>query len=114
MLQMPQVRKIRSSLLSAGRYAKERANRLCSDSSINEQYRRAHRTESYVRIYDIVQDQLGKQSTLKLSSAPSKSRSSHLHLSQNLLSPRQVTEWIKTLDLHPLIVDYFEDSLETC
>ncbi|XP_030445907.2 UPF0496 protein At1g20180-like [Syzygium oleosum] len=116
MLQMPQLRKIRSSLSSAGRYAKERANSLCSDSSINEQYIRALRTDSYVRICKIVQDQLGKQSTLKLPSAPSKSRSSHLHLSQNLLSPRQetLTDWIKTLDLHPLIVDYFEDSLETC
>ncbi|XP_030521778.1 UPF0496 protein At1g20180-like [Rhodamnia argentea] len=94
----------------------ERANSLCSDSSINKEYRRAFRTKSYVEICNIVQDQLGKPSTLKLSPAPSKSRSSYLHLSQNLLSPRQetLTEWIKTLDLHPLIIDYFEYSLEAC
>ncbi|KAF8030371.1 hypothetical protein BT93_E2725 [Corymbia citriodora subsp. variegata] len=113
---MAQLRKIKSSLSSAGRYAKERANSLCSDSSINKEYRRALRTESYVRVCDIVQDQLGKPSTLMLPSALSKSQISYLHLSQNLLSPRQETliEWIKTLHLHPLIVDYFEDSLEAC
>ncbi|KAI3419835.1 uncharacterized protein J3R85_012940, partial [Psidium guajava] len=63
-----------------------------------------------------LQDQLGKPGTLKLSPAPSKSTSSYLHLSENLLSPRQetLTEWIKTLDLHPLVIDYFEYSLEAC
>ncbi|KAF8030374.1 hypothetical protein BT93_E2728 [Corymbia citriodora subsp. variegata] len=103
-------------LFFARRYPKERANSLCSDSGINKEYGRALRTESYVRIRDIVQDQLGKPSTLKLSSAPSKSQISYLHLSQNLLLPRQetLTEWIKTLDLHPLIIEYFKDSLEAC
>ncbi|KAL3736627.1 hypothetical protein ACJRO7_025554 [Eucalyptus globulus] len=113
---MAQLRRIKSSLSSAGTYAKECTNSLCSDGSIGKEYRRALRTDSCVRVRNIVQDQLGKPSTSKLSSASFKSQISYLHLSQNLLSPRQETliEWIKTLNLHPLIINYFEDGLEAC
>lgn len=117
---MAQLRRIKSSLSSAGTYGKESTNSLCSDRSIDwsidEEYGKALTTDSYVEVFNIVQDQLGKPSSLKLSSAPLKSQIPYLHLSQNLLSPRQETliELIKTLNLHPLFVNYFKDGLEAC
>lgn len=92
----------------------ESANSLSSKSSVNEEYMKAFRTKSYIEILEKVQGQLGRTSIARLSSASSLPL--YVHLSQYLLEPRQETlsDMIKDMNLHHLLIDYFEASLEAC
>lgn len=81
---------------------------------MNEEYREAFRTKSYIEICNKAQGQLGKTST-KIPSSSTPSSSVPLcttHLTEFLLEPRQ--EIITNMKVHRLVVDYFEASLEAC
>ncbi|XP_041021664.1 UPF0496 protein At1g20180 isoform X1 [Juglans microcarpa x Juglans regia] len=102
----------------AARSRKERANSLSSKLSVNEEYMEAFRTKSYIEIWSKVQGQLGGTNNIsnssKLSSSPSLPL--YLHLSEYLLEPSQETlvEMIQGMNLHYLLMNYFEASFEAC
>ncbi|KAL2468216.1 hypothetical protein Fot_51741 [Forsythia ovata] len=96
-----------------------------SKSNVNEEYKEAFRTNSYIEICKKVQGQLERESTdhdngpsssLSSSSSSSSSSSRHVHLSEFLLEPCQETldDIIENLNLHQLLVNYLEISLEAC
>ncbi|KAM1423524.1 hypothetical protein TB2_015759 [Malus domestica] len=96
-------------------------NGFSSKSSVNEEYMEVFRTKSYVEMWDRVHEQLPSTST-STSRLPSSSSSllSNMVLdrSEYLLELRQET--LKNiideegLNLHHLLTDYFEASLDAC
>ncbi|XP_027357122.1 UPF0496 protein At1g20180-like [Abrus precatorius] len=95
-------------LRRTGRSRKEREEgSLCGTPNVNGEYLEAFRTKSYVEICNKAHGQLRNPSTRPLSPTPS-----FMHLTEYLLEPRQ--EIITNMKLHPLLVDYFEASLEAC
>ncbi|WVY89033.1 hypothetical protein V8G54_037898 (chloroplast) [Vigna mungo] len=102
-------------------------DRLCKKRSVNEEYLEAFRTKSYIEICNKAQGGLGKTTTKMLtssSSSPSSSSSSSssssvplcMQLTEYLLEPRQemIANMTQRLNLHRLLVDYFEATLEAC
>ncbi|GAV87689.1 DUF677 domain-containing protein, partial [Cephalotus follicularis] len=82
--------------------------------NVNEEYMEAFRTKSYIDLCSKVQGQMRRTSIDKLSS--SSSLPLYVHLSDFLLEPRQETlmDMLKSLNVHHLLVDYFQASLEAC
>ncbi|KAL8126364.1 hypothetical protein AgCh_013597 [Apium graveolens] len=91
--------------------------------NVNEEYKEAFRTQSYADICTKIQGQMDIKNVDNTSAAsPSSSRSSSsaiplfLHLSDDLLEPRpqKLDDIIKGYDLHPLLIDYFKLTAESC
>lgn len=103
-----------------GRY---RINKECRHSlgnklNVEDDYKEAIRTNSYIEICTKVGD-LERPSSSSSSSTSSSNIPHHqkyVHLSEYLLEPRQETlaDMIKSYNLHPLLVDYFDATLEAC
>ncbi|TXG52010.1 hypothetical protein EZV62_021179 [Acer yangbiense] len=99
---------------------KERDNNLSSKLNVNEEYKNAFRTKSYMDMWCKVEEQLGRRSMeqrLSLSSPPSSSSASvsfYVQLSEYLLEPQQETlmNMIGSLQVHELLINYFEASLD--
>lgn len=85
-----------------------------SSENVNEEYKEAFRSKSYVELWRKAQRQLGKRSLERLSSASS-CPDLH-HLSDFLLEPKQETlvNMMKTSRIHQLLTNYFESSFEAC
>ncbi|KAL6212758.1 hypothetical protein ACLB2K_017976 [Fragaria x ananassa] len=90
-----------------------------SKLSVNDEYLEVFRTKSYLEIWDRVHGSVQhptSNNTTRLSSSPSVPF--YVNLSENLLDPRQETlnEMISEdgINVHHLLTDYFEASLETC
>ncbi|KAF9618485.1 hypothetical protein IFM89_001886 [Coptis chinensis] len=90
------------------------ADSLQSKLSVNEEYMGAFRTKSYIEICGKVQGQLRTTGEEEDQISPLSPFRTYSHLSENLLEPRQeiLVELIETSNLHHLIIDYFEVSLE--
>ncbi|KAF5455734.1 hypothetical protein F2P56_025281 [Juglans regia] len=100
-----------------GRSRKEiSVNSLSSKSSVNEEYTEALRTKSYIEIWNKAQGQLGSTSIISSLSSSSSTLPLSMHLSEYLLEPRQETlvEMMEGMNLHHLLIDFFEASLEAC
>ncbi|KAF7829542.1 UPF0496 protein [Senna tora] len=86
---------------------------LCSTSkgSVNEEYLEAFRTKSFIDISNKAQIQ-----QRKTISATSSLPDLFIHLTDYLLEPQQetVTKITQTFNVHRLLVDYFQASLEAC
>ena len=97
-------------MLSGGS-RKSSVDSLCTKSNVNEEYMEAFRTKSYIEIHSKVQGQLMNELPSSSSSFPF-----YIHLSDYLLEPCQETlaNMIQTLNLHHLLIDYFQASLEAC
>ncbi|XP_050363241.1 UPF0496 protein At1g20180 [Argentina anserina] len=83
--------------------------------SVNDEYSEVFRTKSYLEMWDRVHR--SSQHPTRLSSSSS-SVPFYVNLSENLLDPRQETlnEMISEdgINVHHLLTDYFEASLEAC
>ncbi|XP_059636631.1 UPF0496 protein At1g20180 [Cornus florida] len=89
----------------------ENVKSLVNNLNINDEYKKAFRTKSYIEMLNKVEGQLGRRSLNKLLSS-----SSLVHLSDTLLEPPQETlvDIVAGSNLHHLLIDYFESSLEAC
>ncbi|XP_056177388.1 UPF0496 protein At1g20180-like [Syzygium oleosum] len=102
-----------------GESQKERLNSLSNKSSIvNREYTQAFRTKSYAELCTKVQSQIGRTSIDRSLSSSSLSDTAHcmVRLSESLLEPGWETleNMIKTLNIHHLLLDYFQASSDAC
>ncbi|CAA3020831.1 Hypothetical predicted protein [Olea europaea subsp. europaea] len=95
-----------------GKRGKENVNSLVTKSNVDEEYKEAFRTNSFIEICEKVQGQLERKSTDNGTSSSSSSK--NVYLSEFLHEPRQETlaYMIENSELHQLLVNYFEISLE--
>lgn len=79
--------------------------------NVDEEYKEALRTKSYTDISSKVEGHLASKSMEISSSFPLQ-----LHLFESLLEPGQetVSHIIEGFNLHPLLIDYFKITIETC
>ncbi|XP_021827726.1 UPF0496 protein At1g20180 [Prunus avium] len=100
---------------SGGKGDRVGGNSFSNKLSVNEEYLQVFRTKSYVEMWDRVHGQLPSTSTTSSSSLPP---NSYMDRSEYLLEPRQdilkdiISE--EGLNLHHLLADYFEASLDAC
>ncbi|KAF8022671.1 hypothetical protein BT93_F0248 [Corymbia citriodora subsp. variegata] len=87
-------------------------------SSVNQEYTQALRSKSYEDMCTKVQSQIERTSIRRTLSSPSPSTHARriVHLSESLLEPGQetLTNMIKALNFHHLLVGYFKASSEAC
>ncbi|KAL8150080.1 UPF0496 protein At1g20180-like [Apium graveolens] len=90
---------------------KDRDDSLVNKVNVDEEYKEALRTKSYTDISSKVEGHLASKSMETSSSFPL-----HLHLFESLLEPGQetVAHIIEGLSIHPLLIDYFKITIETC
>ncbi|CAN8312673.1 unnamed protein product [Cochlearia groenlandica] len=99
---------------------KESSRSLTSKLSVNEEYKEAFRTNSYLEIKTKAEDQLGITSYSKISSSSSSPSSSkfsfHSHFTDYLLDPPQETleALLQDSSFHNLLVKFFDFSSEAC
>ncbi|XVF35922.1 hypothetical protein REPUB_Repub19eG0013600 [Reevesia pubescens] len=92
----------------------EPGSNLSDKTNVNEEYKEAFRTKSYVEMWSQVHGQLEKTSFDRLPSSSS-IPNYHLNLSEYLLKPRQETlDKIENLNFDHHILQYFEAGLEAC
>ncbi|KAL0795043.1 hypothetical protein Bca101_066420 [Brassica carinata] len=110
-----------SSASQAENSEKECRRSLTCKQSVNEEYKEAFRTNSYIEIRTKAEDQLGITFSGKLSSSSSPSSSSsdlsfHSHFTGYLLDPPQETldTLMQDSSFHNLLVKYFDFSSDAC
>ncbi|KAL3372275.1 hypothetical protein AABB24_008698 [Solanum stoloniferum] len=98
--------KSKSTLRNQRSIENDDSGSLVNKSNVNEEYDQALRTKSYVELYNKVQEQLedGKLN---------ESSSSSLQLDTNLCQ-EALLKLPESCQLHPLIVNYFDITLEAC
>ncbi|PON93944.1 hypothetical protein TorRG33x02_103340 [Trema orientale] len=99
-------------------------NSLSSKLSVNEEYSKAFRSNSYEEMWGRVQGQLGLTTSTTtssrlsslLSSSSSSSSPFYLDFSEYLLEPREETlkNMMESLNFHHLLIEYFDASLRAC
>lgn len=94
----------------SGRIENDGSGSLVNKSNVNEEYVEALRTKSYVELYNKVQEQLEDG---KLNDDHKLSSSSSLQLETNLCQVA-LSELPESCQFHPLIVNYFDITLEAC
>lgn len=106
------------SSLKAGSSQEECTNSLCTKFNVNEEYKEAFRTKSYIEMWSKVQGQLRKSTSFDhpIIASPSASLHHYTHFADYLLEPRQdmLADMIGSINLHHLLVNYFEICLEAC
>ncbi|KAK9026205.1 hypothetical protein V6N11_039050 [Hibiscus sabdariffa] len=96
--------------LRSGRTEMKHGSNLGDKTNVNEEYKEAFRTKSYVKMWNQVHgfDRLPSTST-------SLTPNHRVHLSEFLLKLRQETlDKIGSLNVHRLLLEYFEAALEAC
>ncbi|KAF8112410.1 hypothetical protein N665_0064s0043 [Sinapis alba] len=99
---------------------KEYRRSLTSKLSVNEEYKEAFRTKSYLDIRTKAEDQLGLTFSSNLSSSPPSPSSSdlsfHSHFTDYLLDPPQETldALMQDSSFHNLLVNFFDFSSDAC
>lgn len=90
---------------------RERSSSLTNKVSVNEEYKNAFRTKSYIDMYSKLEER-GQSSSLS-SCSSSSSLNLYVHLSE-YLEPKQETlmNMIESFHIHELLIDYFEASLD--
>ncbi|XP_017238155.1 UPF0496 protein At1g20180 isoform X1 [Daucus carota subsp. sativus] len=102
-----------------GMCRKQRESNLANKLNVNEEYKEAFRTQSYAEICSKIQDHIELKSLDNKSTSSSCSSSAipqFVHFSENLLEPRShnLDDITKGYDLHPLLIDYFKVTAESC
>ncbi|PKI75159.1 hypothetical protein CRG98_004494 [Punica granatum] len=101
-----------------GSSPRERGNSMAHNrpSSVSQEYKAALRTDSYVELWNKVQSQLMRSTSIGLLTSVSSRNLFIDHFSNTLLEPGRETlaGMIKNLRLHHLLVEYFEASSEAC
>ncbi|XP_031406477.1 UPF0496 protein At1g20180-like [Punica granatum] len=101
-----------------GSSPRERGNSMAHNrpSSVSQEYKAALRTDSYVELWNKVQSQFMRSTSIGLLTSVSSRNLFIDHFSDTLLEPGRETlaSMIKNLRLHHLLVDYFEASSEGC
>lgn len=113
--------KLKSSLakaktwnMSKGTLPRQSLDYVRNDINVNEEYMEAFRTESYTEIWSKIHNQISRINEEHLSLSPF---APYLHISDYLLEPRQeiISKMIdNSSDLHSLLLEYFQGSLEAC
>ncbi|XP_065847150.1 UPF0496 protein At1g20180 [Euphorbia lathyris] len=120
--------KFKSPFSRTGRSDNEDGNNLSKNPNVNEEYKEAFRTTSYVEMWNRIHGQIRRRSIdggglERLPSTPPSSSSSsslpkfYVHLSDYLFQPEHkatLTGMVHSMDFHRLLIDYFESSLEAC
>ncbi|KAG2319664.1 hypothetical protein Bca4012_054095 [Brassica carinata] len=115
--------RLKSSSARQENSEKEYRRSLTSKLSVNEEYKKAFRTKSYLDIRTKAEDQLGITFSSKLSSSspPSSSPSSsdlsfHSHITDYLLDPPQETldALMQDSSFHNLLANFFDFSSDAC
>lgn len=94
----------------------EPGNNLEDKANVNEEYKEAFRTKSYVEMWSQV-GQIEKTGNIDRlsSSSPNPNPNYQINLSEYLLKPRQETlDKIENLNFHHLLFDFFEAGLDAC
>ncbi|XVF63644.1 hypothetical protein PTKIN_Ptkin09bG0103200 [Pterospermum kingtungense] len=100
--------------LKSGRSRMEHRSNLNDKTNVNEEYKEAFRTKSYLEMWSQVHGQMEKTGFDRLSSSSSISNF-HINLSEYLLKPRQETlDKTENLNFHNLLLEFFEAGLEGC
>ncbi|KAM7517298.1 hypothetical protein LguiA_006881 [Lonicera macranthoides] len=112
--------KLKAAFRLQGRY---RRNKECRHSlgnklNVEDEYKEATRTNSFIEICTKVED-LERPSSSSSSTTTSSNIPHHqkyVHISEYLLEPHQETlaDMIKSYNPNPLLVDYFDATLEAC
>lgn len=97
-------------VIFSGRIENDGSGSLVNKSNVNEEYVEALRTKSYVELYNKVQEQIEDG---KLGDDYTLSSPSSLQLDTNLCQ-EALHELPESCQLHPLIVNYFDITLEAC
>ncbi|KAL1217365.1 hypothetical protein V5N11_018619 [Cardamine amara subsp. amara] len=114
--------RLKSFSARKGKSDKERSHSLTSKLSVNDEYKEAFRTNSYLEIRTKAEDQLGITFCSKLTSPSSTSSPSpsdisfHSHFTEYLLDPPQETldALMQSSSFHDLLVTFFDFSSEAC
>ncbi|CAH2036746.1 unnamed protein product [Thlaspi arvense] len=117
--------RLKSSSARQGNSEKECSRSLTCKLSVNEEYKEAFRTNSYLEIRTKAEDQLGITFCSKLSSSSSPSSTTspsssdisfHSHFTDYLLEPPQDTldALMQDSRFHNLLVKFFDFSSEAC
>ncbi|KAF9683176.1 hypothetical protein SADUNF_Sadunf05G0185200 [Salix dunnii] len=111
--------RLKSTFSRGGRTPKEHASSLSNKLNVDEEYKEAFRTKSYVEMWTKVQDQLRKTRIdgVNKVTSPSSSLPFYLHLSDYLLEPQQrgtLREMIEASKFHHFLDGYFKASFEAC
>ncbi|KAK8705709.1 hypothetical protein V6N13_049303 [Hibiscus sabdariffa] len=97
--------------LRSGRSEMKHGSNLGDKTNVNEEYKEAFRTKSYVKMWNQVHGFDRLPSSTSMSSIPNH----HMDLSEFLLKLRQeTTDKIGSLNVHRLFLEYFEAGLEAC
>ncbi|KAE8656078.1 hypothetical protein F3Y22_tig00117011pilonHSYRG00111 [Hibiscus syriacus] len=94
--------------LKSGRSEMKNGSNLSDKTDVNEEYKEVFRTKSYVEMWSQVHGFDKLPSTSSIANV-------HINLSEFLLRPRQeILDKKESLNVHHLLLDYFEAGLETC
>ncbi|XP_073021375.1 UPF0496 protein At1g20180-like [Primulina eburnea] len=97
------------SIQKRGRYGEDMKRLVGTSNTVNEEYKEAFRTKSYVEICKIIQGRLEKSS-----SPPSPGQTQCIQFSEYLLEPETLTSILESSNLHPSLINYFQISQEAC
>ncbi|KAF8053656.1 hypothetical protein N665_1387s0014 [Sinapis alba] len=108
--------RLKSSSARQDNSEKECRRSLTCKQSVNEEYKEAFRTNSYLEIRTKAEDQLGLAFCSKLSSPSSSDLSFHSHFTDYLLDPPQETldTLMQNSSFHNLLGKYFDFSSDAC
>ncbi|XP_050237357.1 UPF0496 protein At1g20180 [Mercurialis annua] len=123
MINMPHMRKLAWAKLKSPFSKPETGNEcgtsnLSSKLNVNEEYKEAFRTKSYVEMWSNIQGQLRRKSIDGVDRfSSSSSLPFYIHLSDYLFEPEQqenLTEMIEKMKFHRLLNEYLEANLDAC
>ncbi|KDP36884.1 hypothetical protein JCGZ_08175 [Jatropha curcas] len=110
--------KFKFSFSSSERSRDQLGNSLSNKLNVNEEYREAFRTKSYVEMWSKIQGQLKRINVDGIDGlSPSSSLPFYVHLSEYLSEPEKqqtLADLIQRFKFHHSLIDYFEASLEAC
>ncbi|KAG4214250.1 hypothetical protein ERO13_A01G109500v2 [Gossypium hirsutum] len=106
---------IRFTKITSGRSEMRRGSNLSDKTNVNEEYKEAFRTKSYVEMWSQVHGQFNQITSFDRLPSTSSIPGHQKNLSEYLLKPRQETlDKIESLNVHHLLLDYFDAGLEAC
>nr|XP_043619228.1 UPF0496 protein At1g20180 [Erigeron canadensis] len=99
-----------SSIRSSGKYDKESTSSFINETDVNEEYKKAFRTQSYTDIYNQVQTHM----RYDRGSSSSSIHDHYVRLCDILLEPQSETiaNLDKTFNLHHLLLEFFKAGVE--
>ncbi|XP_073033434.1 UPF0496 protein At1g20180-like [Primulina eburnea] len=94
----------------SGRYGEDMKSLVDTSNNVNEEYKEAFRTNSYIEISSKIRGRLEKS----FSSSSSSAHTQLIQLSEYLLEPEALIPVLESSTLHPSLINYFQISQEAC